>query len=146
MSSPIIIKVGAKVVGQKRTLFNDYPISLISSEDGHSRMKLRELIAAVVTHEVQAFRERQEERKLALVLSPEQIEQGVVQGKIDLGERDLQQTVIASDAIKTALQAFEDGLYYVFLNDTQLEVLDEDVIVSHDNRMLFVRLVALAGG
>jgi hypothetical protein len=109
-------------------------------------MKLRELIAAVVTHEVQAFRERQEERKLALVLSPEQIEQGVVQGKIDLGERDLQQTVIASDAIKTALQAFEDGLYYVFLNDTQLEVLDEDVIVSHDNRMLFVRLVALAGG
>ena len=146
MSSTIIIKVEAKVVGQKRTLFSDYPISLQNSEDGHSRMKLRELIAAVVTHEVQAFRERQEERKLALILSPEQIEQGAVRGKIDLGERVLQQTVIESDAIKTALQAFEDGLYYVFLNDTQLEVLDEDVIVSHDSRLLFVRLVALAGG
>ena len=146
MSSPIIIKVGAKVVGQKRALFNDYPISLISNEDGHSRMTLRELIAAVVAHEVQAFRERQEERKLALILSPEQITQGAARGKVDLGERDLQQTVIESDAIKTALQAFEDGLYYVFLNDTQLEVLDEDVTVSHDSRLLFVRLVALAGG
>lgn len=144
MNVPITLKVEAKVAGQKRPVFSDYPLSLTTNDEGYTT--LRDLIKELVNHEVQAFRQRQEERKLALVLSPAQIEQGAARGKIDLGERDLQQTVDEDAAIKTALQGFEDGLYYVFLDGTQLESLDVNVIVRNDSRLLFVRLVALAGG
>jgi hypothetical protein len=58
----------------------------------------------------------------------------------------LEQIVDQNGSIKTALQAFEDGLYYVFLDNTQLEALDQDILVSNESRLLFVRLVALVGG
>ena len=146
MSNPISIKVEAKVIGQRRALFTDYPIPLTAAENGQSRMKLRELLESLVLHEVQAFRERQAERRLSIVLTPKQIEEGAVRGKIDSGERDLGQTVDEAEALKTALQAFEDGLYYVFLDNTQIESLDEDLVIQNDSRLMLVRLVALAGG
>jgi len=140
------ITVGAKVVGQKRPLFTDYCMPLPPDVSASGRMTLRDLITQIVLYEVEGFRQRQEERRLAQVLSPQEIEQGAVKGKIDSGERELKQEVDDDAAVSTALQAFEDGLYFVFLDDTQQESLDQTVFVSDDSRIMFVRLVALAGG
>jgi len=142
---PTII-IGAKVIGQKRPLFTDYRLPLPPDVTASGRMTLRDLITQIVLYEVEGFRKRQQERRLAQVLSPQEIEQGATKGKIDSGERDLQQEVDDDAAVSTALQAFEDGLYFVFLDDTQQESLDQTVFVSDDNRIMFVRLVALAGG
>ncbi|MBZ0319219.1 MAG: hypothetical protein K8L91_22585 [Anaerolineae bacterium] len=140
------ITVGAKVVGQRKALFNDWQVPLPPDLDGSSRVTLRDLITLVVQNEVQAFRTRQEERKLAKVLSAAEIEQGAAKGKIDMGERDLQQEVDEQAAIGAALQAFEDGFYYVFLDDVQQENLESTVFVGSESHLMFIRLVPLVGG
>ncbi|MEO8392720.1 MAG: hypothetical protein ABI700_06990 [Chloroflexota bacterium] len=141
----VTVQIEAKVVGQKKPVFSDWRIP-IPPKEGSGGMTLRDLITAIVSDEVQAFQQRQEQRRLARVLSPEQIEAGAARGKIELGESELKQEVGEAAAIGTALQAFEDGLYFVFIDDVQQMALDQQVFVHDASRVLFVRLVALVGG
>jgi hypothetical protein len=80
------------------------------------------------------------------VLSPNEIQQGVKRGKIDMGARELDQRADEDAAATVALQAFEDGLYFVFLNNEQQHDLNHEVAIAPDSQLLFIRLVALAGG
>jgi hypothetical protein len=146
MSAQLMLFVQAKVAGQKKHTITDWYVPLPPDVNGARRMTLRDLITHVVANEIQAFRERQEERRLARLLTARDIQQGAERGKIDLGERDLQQEVDEPAAIAAALQAFEDGLYFVFLNDEQQQDLNREVFLGPDSRLLFVRLVALSGG
>jgi hypothetical protein len=143
----IDILVEGKVLGQKRPLFHDWLIELPPLwERRGNRQKLRDLISHVVSEEVEAFKKRQDERKLARIMSKDQIEQGVAKGKIDPGERDLKQDIDLDNAIGNALQAFEDGLYYVFIDGEQQTSLDSEVHLKTESKVTFIRLVALAGG
>jgi hypothetical protein len=141
------ILVDGKVLGQKRPLFTDWRIELPPIwELSGDRMKLRDLISQVVVEEVDAFQKRQAERKLARILSKTQIDRDALKGKIDPGERDLSQNVSVDQAVGNALQAFEDGLYFVFIDDVQQTRLDSEVYLKAESRITFIRLVALAGG
>ena len=141
------ITVEGKVVGQKRSLFTDWRIELPpDNERPGNHLKLRDLITSIVMEEVDAFRLRQEERRLARVMSRQQIEQGAIGGKVDPGERDLQQEVNVDNAIPVALQAFEDGLYFVFVDDVQQTHLDSEVFLKTNSKVMFLRLTALVGG
>jgi hypothetical protein len=92
MSTAILVE--GKVLGQKRPLFHDWRVELPPLwERGGDSLKLRDLITRVVAEEVEAFKKRQEEHKLARIMSKADIQQGTLQGKIDPGERDLQQPV-----------------------------------------------------
>ena len=143
----VAIVVEGKVVGQKRPLFTDWRVDLPPlDEDRGDHLKLRDLISSIVIKEVEAFRLRQEERKLARVMSRQQIEQGVSGGKVDPGEHDLQQEVNVDEAIAVALQAFEDGLYFVFIDDVQQTQLDSEVFLKTNSKVMFLRLTALVGG
>jgi hypothetical protein len=141
------IVVEGKVLGQKRPLFTDWHIQLppLWQREG-DRIRLRDLITRVVVEEVDAFRQRQAERRLARILSQADIQAGVESGKVDPGERDLKQEVNTDDAVGSALQAFEDGLYFVFLDGIQQTNLDQEVYLQPDSKVTFLRLVALAGG
>jgi hypothetical protein len=145
MSTTIVVE--GKVLGQKQPLFTDWNIKLppLYQRDG-DRIKLRDLITCVVVKEVEAFQKRQDQRKLARILAPAEIEQGVRSGKIDSGERNLKQEVNVDEAVGTALQAFEDGLYFVFVDGLQQTDLDSEVYLKNKSAVTFVRLVALAGG
>ena len=146
MSANLIIE--AKVLGQKKPLFNNWVIALPPGQPParEDRMRLRDLITKVVQEEVSAFQQRQAERRLARLMTKGEIEQALVTGKVDLGERDLKQTVDPHLAVETALQAFEDGLYYVFIEDEQIQSLDSEVSLQPTTHVTFIRLVALAGG
>jgi hypothetical protein len=108
---------------------------------------LREFISAVVRQEVAAFRERQEQRQVLRALTAAQIAEGAAKGKIDSGGRPETETAVdEAAAVANALQAFEDGLYYVFVDDAQQTALGEPVRLRDGSRVTFLRLVALAGG
>lgn len=146
MPVTISISVGAKVVGQRQGVFDDWRVPIPPEGDG-GRRTLRDLISVIVVNEVEAFRARQEERRLARVLSPAQIAEGAARGKIDAGASEVGVQAVADDAaVATALQAFEDGLYFVFIDDVQQTDLDATVFVGDGSRVMFVRLVALVGG
>jgi hypothetical protein len=144
---PATLTIQGKRLGSKRPLFPDrllpYPRDL-GIRGGQTT--LGDLIGEIVRQEVTAFRERQDERRLFQVLSHTEIAQGAMQGKIDPGGRDLEQEVDMEAAVTTASQAFEDGLYYVFVDGEQQDELDTVLTVQPDSTVTFVRLVALAGG
>ena len=141
------ITVKGKVVGRSRPPFADWSIPFPPDlrESGDS-LTLRDLITKIVLHEVEAFRTRQEERRLTRIISRAEIERGVAVGKIDMGGRDLQQEIDPQQAVGTALLAFEDGFYFVFLDGAQQKSLDQTVFVRPDSQVTFVRLVPLVGG
>ena len=49
-------------------------------------------------------------------------------------------------ALATALEAFEDGLYLVIVDGQELRQLDQQVFLQPESRVTFVRLIMLAGG
>ena len=65
------------------------------------------MLTLLVVREVEAFHERQEERRLAQVLSPAAIAQGAARGKIDPGERDPGPSVdvVAAEPVELALDS-----------------------------------------
>lgn len=141
------ITVEAKVLGQKKPVFSDWSIPIPPAATNSSgRLTLRDLITWTVGEEIAAFRERQERRRLENVLSRAEIDRGVERGKIDMGGSDLQQEVNTESAIVTALQAFEDGVYFVFVDEQQIMGLDDAIYLRPDSHVMFLRLVALVGG
>jgi hypothetical protein len=140
------ISIAAKVVGQKKLVFTDWRIPLPPNTNDSGRFTLRDLINLIVLREVEAFKERQEQRKLAQIFTAAQIQEGAARGKIDMGEKDFEQNVSEKQAVAAALQAFEDGLYFVFIDDIQHEDLDQTVFLADDSHIMFARLIALAGG
>lgn len=145
MSATITIE--GKVLGSKRRLFPDQFLPFPPAfEMAGGRSTLRDLITLIVRREVAAFRQRQEEGRLFHVLTQREIAQGVRQGKIDSGGRESVQEVNEEAAVATALQAFTDGYYYVFVDGRQEEELDGQIIITPSSTVTFIRLVALAGG
>ena len=138
-----ITTLSAKQLGKKRTLFADVPL-VVDSE----LLTLRQLIVQVVTAQVQAFNVRQTDRQVLRVLTESAIAEGRLTGKFDMGDHELQ-SIDEAVAIETALQSFADGLYFVFVDEKQIEQIDTPITLktgSQNSHIMFVRLVALAGG
>jgi hypothetical protein len=144
MSIPFTVE--GKVVGQKAPVFSDWHIELPPIEDNGDSLRLRDLISSIVVKEVDAYRGRQQERKLARMMTKQEIKLGATSGKVDPGGRDLKQSLNTEEAIATALQAFEDGLYFVFIDEVQQSNLDSEVYIKSNSKVLFLRLTALVGG
>ncbi len=141
------ITVESRQVGQKRQLSPQYSIPYHPQwQTSGGQTTLRDLIQHIVLEEVEAFRHRQEERRLFHALTAQEISTAVIVGKIDPGGHELIQDVSDDSAIAVALQAFEDGLYYVFLDNSQKTDLDATVYISPNSTVTFIRLVPLAGG
>jgi hypothetical protein len=141
------LTIEGKQLGRKQRLFPDRQVPYPPDwQHSGGRTTLRDLITRIVLDEVATFRQRQEERRLYRTLTAAQITQGASTGKIDPGGRDLDQVVDDDTAVAIALQAFEDGLYFVFIDGQQQKDLDAIVYVSPNSTVTFVRLVALAGG
>jgi hypothetical protein len=151
------LTISGRALGRKKPLFEDFsvplPPDLRDDEGGAGGLTLRDLITRVVAAEVQAFRKRQEERRLVRVLSPAQIERGLEKGKVDPGGPDPARPdsaegrpdVEEDDAVATALQAFEDGMYLVILDGVEHRELDAQVYLQPDSRLTFIRLTFLSG-
>ncbi len=143
------ITISGRAVGSRRPLFADFSVPVPPSPSGgDGGLTLRDLIARVVRSEVDAFRDRQEARRLDRVLSPRAIEQGLARGKVDPAAKPSEitdQGVDSDGAIATAWQAFEDGMYLVLIDDVEHRDLDAQVYLRPDSRLTFIRLVFLAG-
>ena len=144
-----MLTISGRSVGSRKPLFADWSIPLPPGVDGEGEgdggITLRDVIERVVRAEVDAFKSRQEARRLDRVMTREQIERAAEKGKIDPAGKDFQQDVDPEEAVGVALQAFEDGLYLVIIDGVEHRDLDAQVFLSPDSRIVFVRLVFLAG-
>jgi hypothetical protein len=137
-----MLLVQGKALGRKKPLFDDFSISPPATGD----LTLRSLLGHVVRQEVAKFKNRQAERRLLRVLTERQIDEGLAKGKVDSGGSTLDQNVDVDAAIAAAIEAFQDGLYLVVLDETELKDLDAPISLTEASRLTFIRLSLLAGG
>jgi hypothetical protein len=135
------LTISGKVLGKSQNLFTSWKMAL-----SERPLTLEELLGEIIAAEIQAFRDRQSERRIAKVLGLVEIEAGVALGKISSGGSDLEQVVDVQGAIDNALQAFQDGFYLVFIDDKQQEDLMAIVDLNANSELLFLRLTPLVGG
>jgi len=141
------LTITLRAPGKRRPLTPDWQLPWPPAEDGGTQpLTLRALITRVVLGEVQAFQQRQEQRKLVRILTERQIDAGLARGRVDSGGRAPGQEVHPDTAVPTALQAFEDGLYLVILDGEEKRDLDQEVHLGSDSHLVFIRLTMLAGG
>lgn len=141
-----MLTLEARALGRKQPLVPEWTVPLPAGTETGGALTLRDLLTEVVRGEVSAFQQRQADRQFLQVLTPEQISTGAARGKVDSGGSDLKQKVNVDDAIHTALQAFEDGIYLVLVDGVEQRSLDAQVPVTANSRVLFLRLSLLAGG
>ncbi|GHO85045.1 hypothetical protein [Dictyobacter formicarum] len=147
------LRVEARMVGKRKPLGAPWQVTLPSNllhpdEDGGQVFRLRDLIAELVRVEVQAFRLRQEERRVLNILSAQEIDDAARTGKVSMGgEKELVPVEVDEyEAVQVALQGFVDGIYLVFLDGQPQRELDGPVQLHQESSLLFIRLVALVGG
>jgi len=139
--------IRGKGLGRRKPLFADWSIPLPPEWRGEGGVTLRDIITRIVREQIQAFRHRQEDRQGLKVLASRQIANAAETGRITLGESEVGlQAVDEEAAISSALQAFEDGLYLVVIDEVEYKELDRQVPVLEDSRITFLRLTLLAGG
>jgi hypothetical protein len=141
-----MLTISGKALGRKKPLFADWSIPFPPDLGDGGSLTLRDLISRVVRAEVEAFKQRQQERQLFRALTARDIEAGAAKGKIESGGSESKQNVDPEEAVTTALQAFEDGLFLVVLDGQEQRQLDQQVFLQPDSRVSFVRLTMLAGG
>lgn len=139
----MLLSVDAKLVGRKQPLIHGIDIAF---DDLSQAPSLGEILARIVRVQVREFQERQADQRLTRFLTQTQIQTAAESGQVKMGGQDLKQFVDADQAIVTALQAFEDGLYLVFVDEKQYTQLDAVVPLQAHSQMTLVRLMLLAGG
>ncbi len=136
------LRLSVKQLGRKKALTTrDYNLGNFSSQP-----TLRQLLERIVTLEVDAFRTRQTDNQFLRVLTENQLLEAAESGKISLGGQEFKQEIDTDQAIETAIQAFQDGLYYAFYGENQIERLSDTLDLELNQELMFLRLVALAGG
>lgn len=138
------LRIEAAVAGRRRAGTAEHTLALDLGPP--TPIPLRALIEAVVRAEVAAFRERAEEQRFVRVLTERAVAEGAERGVIRSGGTEAATEVDTGEAVAAALLAFEDGLYKVILDDDPVDDLDAAVELRPDSKLLFLRLVALAGG
>jgi hypothetical protein len=140
--------ITGKALGSKKRLFEDWSIPIPpDDEGGDGGLKLGQLIARIVRVEVRSFQQRQHDRQFLRALTASEIEEAAARGKIEMGASEIGiQDVDAEQSVAVALQAFEDGLYLVVIDDIEYRDLEQPVYLKDDSRITFIRLTMLTGG
>lgn len=138
------INLSIKILGKKRPAIKNTAIEIENSLNENSILK--DLITEVVKSQVNIFNQKREGENVLNYLSPNDIADSEKTGKIAFGEVYNKEKADLEKAIETAIQAFEDGLYFVFIDDKKLETLDTKINLTENSNVTFIRLTALTGG
>ena len=105
----------------------------------------RELITMLVWEEVHRYRLRRQDENGQLN-STEEMEDMAFVGKIAFGISLSSGEADEEKAVATALQGFEDGLFRMFIEDTEVETLDSPIAIEEGSTLTLIRLTMLTGG
>lgn len=136
------LSINVKQLGKRKPA-----VAPISFEYPKKPSTLRELLQMTVSICVKEYNQRREEPSCDTPLSEEQINNAATVGKIAFGFSYNTKKADEQEAIDTALLAFEDGLFRLFLEEEELEYtqLDNPLTIEEGQTLTFIRLTMLAG-
>lgn len=133
------VKVTLKQLGKKRNKFQAVPFEL-----EHSPANVGDLIQECVHTCVKEYRARAVGRT-GKPMTEEEIEAQKEIGKIAFGIHYNERQVDEQKAVATALQAYEDGLFRMFLNEEELGATEQELHLTEEDVLTLVRLTMLSG-
>jgi hypothetical protein len=139
----IAITVESRTIGQKNPSDTSWEVFI---DQIQVKYTLRELIASVVQEEVNSYNQKYHQDRLSPVLTFDDIEQGKAAGKISFTDKSSYPVIGTEKAVKKAVRAFTMGHYCVFVDDIQVNDLDDEVVMKSNSKVVFIRLTPLAGG
>lgn len=138
----VAVRVRATVTGHRRRGVQEHDLALALPP---GPVSARRLIEAAVVAEVAAFEARAEEASLVRVLTERSLLGDLERGAVRLGDAGRAGSVDLAGAVETALAAFDDGIFKVFVGDREVDG-SAPVDLADGASVLFLRLVPLAGG
>jgi hypothetical protein len=136
----IKVYVSVKQAGKRKEYIKSKELILKSIP--HS---LRELITEVVHLNVAEYNNKAVDPLILHYLSPDVIDNQATTGKVGFGERRSHKQADVERAIETALLAFEDGIYRVFIGEDEVLSLNQPITLKEGALLTFIRLTMLAG-
>jgi len=107
---------------------------------------LRELITEVVNVNVQDLKDKQQGTQMMPFLTGAEIEARGENGKVGFGSVYNEQSPDVAKAVESALLAFEDGLYKVFIREEENSLLEAPLKLMEEDEIVFIKFTMLAGG
>ncbi len=137
----MIIHVNIRQLGKKRNTISAVPLDLpVRPTTG------RELITAVVQVCVASYNDRVRKGETGIrPMTEENLTDMETIGKLAFGVNYGDKEADEAAAIANALQSFEDGLYRIFLGETELTALDAPLALTEQDELTFIRLTMLSG-
>jgi len=136
------INYNLKQLGKKHPIISKQTLEI---EIPGSLIPLEELIKAIVKQQVAVYNAKETEISLVKYLLPNQIEDQSLSGKVGFSSIYNENKAVLDKSVETALQAFEDGIYCVFVDDIQIEKLSDTINILPESVFSFIRLSFLAG-
>ena len=115
----------------------------IEIQDLPEKATLLDFITAVVTQQVEVYNAKKHEQNVLPFLTSEQIEDGAVVGKIGFGAIYSEEKANLEKAIANAIVAFEDGLYKVFIDEEEMQNIDNEIFIYKESVVMFLRLTLI---
>ena len=135
----MIISVNVKKLGKKSASVEPTPFEIEGIP-----MTAEELVTACVRSCVAAYNSRFDSREPRCI-SDEQFAAMEAAGKMAFGLPFSDKKADANEAVQTALQAFDDGLFRAFVGKTELESREQEIKIGENSEVTFIRLTMLAG-
>jgi hypothetical protein len=134
----VMVRVSATVTGRRRGAVPEHDLALALPA---GPVTSGQIICAAVAAEVAGYQARAEKGGFVRVLTERSLLDGLARGAVGVVTQPGPADVAA--ATSAALQAYEDGIFRVFAGDDEV---DGTVELADGARLLFLRLVPLAGG
>lgn len=139
----MLIQFSIKQLGKKRPFIERKSIEIVG--EYHTLYSLQELLTQIVSQQVTEFNQKRSEKSLFTFFQENELQAEAQTGRVRFGEIYNDTQANLEKAIETVLLAFEDGLMAVFVNDDQIEKLNQEISLDENSVFTFVRLTFLAG-
>lgn len=104
-----------------------------------------ELIEAIVSWQVCEYNERLQQSEVLKYLTQEEVENKTTSGKVGFAVNYNGKPAAEVEAITNALQSYEDGIFRIFIDDTETEDLSSPTGLKEESTITFIRLAMLSG-
>lgn len=134
------VYIQVKQLGKRRCSIEKMPVDFPASP-----ADVKELIEAIVSRQVREYNERLQQSEVLKYLTQEEVEDKATSGKMGFGVNYNGKSAAEAEAIANALQCYEDGIYRIFIDETETGELSSPVLLKENATLTFVRLTMLAG-
>lgn len=132
--------IQVKQVGKRKCSIEKTPVDFPTPP-----ASVQELIEAVVCWQVKEYNERLQQSEMLKYLTSEEMEDKAAAGKVGFEANYNGRPAAEAEAIINALQSYEDGIFRIFLDDTELGELSSSVQLKEESTLTFIRLAMLSG-